>query len=693
MAFDLYNFKWEASPGLEHHCGTLDPLVLALAFIVSLAEDTISSCISYVEKAHECKSCIRADEMHHQRHRTIAKLVKDLEAHDREIAARTTRTKTKTGRANPYATPGKETVDRDGYIRKESVSKTSDDNVENVDPVRTANDEDQDDDDTYSNRPFHEEETAPFITIPHSRTHMSVSSTPGPASSISSFGYESSPAVSAKKKDLKKARRTARLTNNNAQSIVSNSFLEFIAEALHGSKITDISSAVFEEEVQEVGGNQFKSEELMRENLGFQQFNRNAWQAREVKDRWRKIGPRGKAEELAGPDPTAPGFSKPKFININETTRFDINFFARVGINYENKNDTSRVRGVIVLKLANKILEDMTIMRREEYETQIREAGFWRFVNRAAAQNIQEAHEDFSWVTGEYRKRRNPGMMPEGNAETELEDNVMGGPGQEIQGNENDFSDEYSLPDMPSLVGSAFETQVEEEKEDPQMKAPFVLKFTNFDSGKKEVIWAATPTKILSSRRSLPSLKPAVLTWPEASSSAKFSSPEVLPSREAVSSPRVTLSPKVPSTPQVPPAPKVLFSPQVWSSHKVIRTTPTPSRPKSNYDTQKRLGPMGSFRLVKIEKKHVAVPSKQESSWELCSDQFGEVQTGSTVPNSQSAPFEADADNTEDDDDMWEVVRPSLPNIRAKNPYDLLRTVEEGEGKDDSSSDEGSTSN
>jgi hypothetical protein len=97
--------------------------------------------------------------------------------------------------------------------------------------------------------------------------------------------------------------------------------------------------------------------------------------------------------------------------------------------------------------------------------------------------------------------------------------------------------------------------------------------------------------------------------------------------------------------------------------------------------------------LVKVEKKHVAVSSKLESSWKLCSDQFGEVQTGTTVPSSQSAPFEADADNTDDDDDMWEVVRPSLPNIRAKNPYDLLGTVEEGEGKDDSSSDEGSTSN
>lgn len=609
--------------------------------------------------------------MHHRRHRTIAKLVKDLEAHDRQVATRsnTTRTKTKSARATEYGTPG---------IRHGSVSKTGNDNVENLEP---------DDDDADDNQIFGETETEPFITMPSSTTRMPGPSTPKPCSSISSFGYESSPAISAKKKDLKKARRTARLTTNNAQSIVSNGFLDFISEALHGSKITDISSAVFEEEGEEIGGNQFKNEELMRENLGFQTFTRNSAQVRQVKDRWRKLGPGGKAQELAGPCPTAPGSLKPKFININETTRFDVNFFARLGVKYDNKADSSKARSELVLKLANKILEDMTIIGREEYETQVREAGFWRFVNRAAAQNLQEAHQDFSWVTGEFRKRRRPGILSEGNTETELGENATDEPGQEIQHNENGFSDDDSVPGTPSLVGSAFETQAEEEKETPQIRTPIVLKFTNFDSGRKEVLWTATPSKVLSSPEILPS--PEALSPPEALPPPKvlprpkalppleaLSLPEVLSPPEVLSSPKVFPSPKISScptamfSPKSSSAPKPLFPPAVWSSIKQSKLKPT--KPTVNHDNQKRL----SFRLVKIANKHVAVQLKHESSYRFCGDEP-----------------EADADNSQDDDDIWEVVRPSLPNVRAKNPYDLLSTVEEGSGKEDSSSEEGSGPN
>lgn len=634
--------------------------------------------------------------MHHRRHRNIAKLVKELEAHDRQVATRATRTKIKSTRATPGAKP----FGHDEYIRHGSVSKTGNDNVENLEPTRSANDEDSDNDDAYDSQIFGETETEPFITMPNSNTHMPVPSTPKPGSSISSFGYESSPAISAKKKDLKKARRTARLTNNNAQSIVSNGFLDFIAEALHGSKIADISSAMFEEqEGEEIGGNQFKNEDLMRENLGFQTFTRNSAHVRQLKDRWRKLGQHGKAQVLAGPSPTAPGSQKPKFININETTRFDVNFFARLGVKYENRGDNSKARSDIVSKLTNKILEDMTIIGREEYETQVREAGFWRFVNRAAAQNLQEAHQDFSWVTGEYRKRRNPGMLIEGNGETGFENTTdepeLGGgePGQEIHDNENDSSDDDNVPGTPSLVGSALETQT-----------PFVLKFTNFDSGGKEVLWTTTPSKVWSSPHILFSVEPESLSFPEVSSL-----PEILPSPKAylspkvsstpkssstakaslppkaLSTPKASFSPKVLSSPKVSPLSKALVSPGVWSSLKQNQLKP--SKLVVNQDNQKHLGPMNSFRLVKIEKKHVAVQLKHESCG-FCRDELTGAQTDTTALAPVCEPLDTDADNSQDDDDIWEAVRPALPNIRAKNPYDLLSTVDEGSSKEDSSSEE-----
>ncbi|ELR09297.1 hypothetical protein VC83_06685 [Pseudogymnoascus destructans] len=696
MAFDLYNFKWEASPGLEHHCGICSKGLSNPRSVNSCIGVHCEPCrryhqqLHFIQKAHECKSCIRADEMHHRRHRSIAKLVKDIEAHDREVATRAIRTKTKSARA----TPG---IGHDEYIWQGGMSKTANDNVENLDPTKSVNDEEPDYDDAYDDDVFGERETEPFITMPNSTTHIPTPSTPKPCSSISSFGYESSPVISAKKKDLKKARRTARLTNNNSQSIVSNDFLEFIAEALHGSKIMDISRAMFEEEGEEIGANQFKNEDLMRENLGFQTFTRNSSDVRHIKDRWRKLGPGGKAQELAGPPPTAPGFPKPKFININETTRFDVNFFARLGVKYESKGDTSRARSEIVLKLAIKILEDMTIIGREEYETQIREAGFWRFISRAAAENLQQGHQDFSWATGEFRKRRRPGMLSDGNAETGLGINATGEPGlgagdelgEVIQDNENDSSDD-SVPGTPSLVGSAFETQAEEEKETPQMKTPLVLKFSNFDSGKKELLWSATPSKVFSSPKILPLVEPKALSTPKVSSQPKLLSPP-----EVLFSPKLSFSPKVSSTaqasfspkassmskallsPKVSPSPKTLAPPSAWSSLKQKKMRPT--TPIANHGNQKHPDAMNSFRLVKVEKKHVAVQLKHESPCKLCGDQ--------SAPTSDPALLETD------DEDIWEVVRPSLPNVRAKNPYDLLSTVEEGSDKEDSSSEEGSGEN
>ncbi|OBT65883.1 hypothetical protein VE03_05404 [Pseudogymnoascus sp. 23342-1-I1] len=676
MAFDLYNFKWEASPGLEHHCGICSKGLSNPRSVSSCIGVHCEPCrryhqqLHFIQKAHECKSCIRADQMHHRRHRSIAILVKELEAHDRQVATRATRTKSK----------------------QRSMSKNGNDNVENLEPTRSVNDGGLDDDDAYYNQIFCERETEPFITMPTTPFHIPVPLTPKPSSSISSFGYESSPAISAKKKDLKKARRTARLASNNSQNIVSSGFLDFIAEALHGSKITDISSAVFEEEGKEIGGNQFKNEDLMRENLGFQTFTRNSMQVRHIKDRWRKIGPHGKAQELAASIPTAPGFPKPKFVDINETTRFDVNFFARLGVKYENKGDSSKIRSEIVLKLVTEIQEDITIIGREEYETQVREAGFWRFVNRAAAQNLQEAHQDFSWATGEFRKRRRPGVLSE--AETEPEIGARDEQGQAIQGNENDFSDNSSVPGTPSLVGSAFETQAEEEKETPQMKTPIILKFTNFDNGRKEVLWTATPSKVLSSPRILPSVEPETFPSPAVSSSPEaLSPPAVLPSPRASFSPRVSsapdafLSPKLPSTPKALFSPKTLPPPTVWSSIKKSKLKP--SKPIVN---QNGSGPMNLFRLVKLEKKHVAVQLKHESSYDLYGDQLRE-QTGTTALASEFASFEADEENSQDDDDIWEVVRPSLPNVRAKNPYDLLSTVEEGSGNEDSSSEDGSEPN
>lgn len=320
--------------------------------------------------------------MHHCRHRSIAGLVKDLEAYDRQVAAQSTREKTRTATAIQCATPD---------------NKNNDLN----------HDDESDYEETYNPRIVDETETILPITIPDSAALMPTPLSPKSSSSLSSSGQDLSPATPLKKKDIKKARQVAQLIKKNSQNTVTTSFLEFVAEALHDNKITDKSCAMFEEEDENIGGNQFQNETLMKDNLGFQQFMRNTSQTRQLKERRRKLGPHEKEQELAAQCPVAPGFPRPNFVDIDPNTRFDINFFARLGIKFKNLNDSSKERHEIVVKLANEICADMTIISREEFETQVREAGFWRFVNRTAAHNLHEAHRDFSWATGEFRKRRN----------------------------------------------------------------------------------------------------------------------------------------------------------------------------------------------------------------------------------------------------------------------------------------------
>jgi hypothetical protein len=223
------------------------------------------------------------------------------------------------------------------------------------------------------------------------------------------------------KKAAKKARRAAEYAADNEEIIVNNEFLDFIAEALHGCKIMDKGCAVMEDmdddNIKSLT-EQFKNEALFKENVAFQQFNRNKMykygrQTRVEKENAERLA---KLEKVAVYAPAAPGFLKPNFVDIDSTTRFDASFFVRLKIKFTNPHDNSRERREMVVKLAKEINADMDVAEREEKGMRMRQAGFWRYVNGTAAENLKDAHLNFSWATGELKKER---KLRESSAESE----------------------------------------------------------------------------------------------------------------------------------------------------------------------------------------------------------------------------------------------------------------------------------
>ncbi|KAH8596090.1 hypothetical protein B0O99DRAFT_123381 [Bisporella sp. PMI_857] len=71
-------YRWDVSPGLEHHCGTCaTPLHIHVEPCYRFHQQ-----LHFVGKAHECFGCNKSDEMHHVRHKEILKLVRLIIAID-----------------------------------------------------------------------------------------------------------------------------------------------------------------------------------------------------------------------------------------------------------------------------------------------------------------------------------------------------------------------------------------------------------------------------------------------------------------------------------------------------------------------------------------------------------------------------------------------------------------------------------
>jgi hypothetical protein len=83
----------------------------------------------------------------------------------------------------------------------------------------------------------------------------------------------------------------------------------------------------------------------------------------------------------------------------------DLHIFERLGIQLDGVDKWSKKRKERLKKLAAVIAEDLEVTKREDRETEIRKAGFRRFVNKRTVTNLDDLHEQFSWSTGEIKKQ------------------------------------------------------------------------------------------------------------------------------------------------------------------------------------------------------------------------------------------------------------------------------------------------
>jgi hypothetical protein len=104
----------------------------------------------------------------------------------------------------------------------------------------------------------------------------------------------------------------------------------------------------------------------------------------------------------------------------------DPKIFERLGVRLAGMDKWSKKRKENLKKLATIIKEDLEVTKKEDREAGIRKAGFLRFVNKRTVTSLDELHEQFSWSTGEIKKRDKTQKTASQSAERQKEEEEKG---------------------------------------------------------------------------------------------------------------------------------------------------------------------------------------------------------------------------------------------------------------------------
>ncbi|TVY45998.1 hypothetical protein LOCC1_G003030 [Lachnellula occidentalis] len=344
-------FRWDDSPGLEHHCGICQTPLHNSRAKTSCIGKHVEPCYRFHQqlhfngKSHECFGCNSSDEVHHNRHKEILRITRQITALDE-------------------ASNSMNSSSNRSKARKESFW------------------------DSYTTT------STSTLTDTSSET----------------FSIEQK----LTRKERKKAKKSGNGTSKDRRSVEAfpREALDFISEAIHSTVheskgawegtynytkadnlfLSDNNSSIEEEATEDEELDVFteKSDSL------------SVKAPHDMTPRQRKI-----IKKFSTPiNHSSYGGGSRKYtpnrgMDSDLYDGVDPQIFFRLNVEVIDPLVNSKARKELVAKLVAAIKEDMHIIFREEEETAMREDGFWRWAGKTAYDYIKKTREDFDWATGQ----------------------------------------------------------------------------------------------------------------------------------------------------------------------------------------------------------------------------------------------------------------------------------------------------
>ncbi|TVY15609.1 hypothetical protein LARI1_G005419 [Lachnellula arida] len=341
-------FRWEDSPGLEHHCGICQTPLHNSRAKTSCIGKHVEPCYRFHQqlhfngKSHECFGCNSSDEMHHNRHKEILRITRQITALDEASNSSSNRLK----------------------ARKESF----------WDSCTTTS-----------------------------------TSTPTDTSS-ETFSIEQKLTRKERKKAKKSGNGTSK--DRRSVEAFPQEALDFISEAIHSTvheskgawegtyNYTKAESLFLTDNNSSIGEDPTEDEEL--EVFTEKDDSLSVKAPHDMTPRQRKVSkkfntPINHSSFGGGSRKYTPN----RGMDSDLYDGVDPQIFFRLNVEVVNPLVSSKARKDLVAKLVAAVKEDLNVIFREEEETALREEGFWRWAGKTAYDYIKKTREDFDWATGQ----------------------------------------------------------------------------------------------------------------------------------------------------------------------------------------------------------------------------------------------------------------------------------------------------
>ncbi|TEY85756.1 hypothetical protein BOTCAL_0012g00100 [Botryotinia calthae] len=341
-------YRWDASPGLEHHCGTCaTPLHNARSKSSCLGKH-VEPCfrfhqqLHFLGKSHECLGCNMSDEMHYTRHREILAIVRQLNTLDQTDLSLGSQMSKKKGEYDIKRTDSETTSEATDAISEMSLEE---ENLTKRERKRAKKSKAK----TRRNIDVYgQDEINGISEALHGQIHESKGAWEG------TYAYDN-------------RHIDASSANTGTVGEEDEECDEYAVQPPTQASNKEYKTPNYPTPKQQ------KAAKKLTTVTPLKQPKRRGNQQKFTPETAYKNDPYG------GVDPQ---------------------IFYRLGIDVKPPSNP-KIRKELIGKLITAIHNDLHVIRREEEEAVIREEGFWRWAGRNAFRNIREYREKFDWATGQ----------------------------------------------------------------------------------------------------------------------------------------------------------------------------------------------------------------------------------------------------------------------------------------------------